>query len=73
MPNQPAMTNEEKRCLTVATAFLKEALDVKATVGGFRMLGADAASASGPMLGEIAADKFRDCMRKPSPHPAPQR
>lgn len=72
MSDKPAMTAEEKRCLTVANAFLKEAKTLKFRQDGLSGVGADMLAINGVMLGELAADKYRDCMRQ-GQQPAPRR
>jgi hypothetical protein len=61
--NYMPLTDEEKRCLKVATDFLN---DARRQVGfdGKTLLGESALASGGAMLGEIAADKYRDCMKK---------
>lgn len=67
MPNQQVMTNEEKRCLDLAKSFINEARD---RMGLSRSLYAE-----NTMIGELAAQKFTQCMQnaaKPA-HPQPKR
>jgi hypothetical protein len=65
------LQNDEQRCLKIATDFLNDARrHVK--FDGYTILGDSALASGGAMLGQIAADKYRDCIKK-GPQEAPKR
>lgn len=63
MPTNSDMNRDEKRCLAIANKFLAELMTEKTRSSGLKMSGSLGIAASGEMLGEIAADKYRTCMR----------